>query len=129
MTTPYCSKDQWAVRKSSKNKSYSDWDDYTAENNYPDANSLDEALEDGATTINKIIGWATSNITSSTYTSFLEFLNYKLANRRLMVEQYQGYQAGKMMFSPQDLLFEYEREDLKDIGRLTSKRKVGKWVF
>lgn len=116
MTTPYCSRDQWAVRKSSKTKSYSDWNDYTAENTYPDANSLDEALEAGDITINKTIGWITSNITDTAYTDFLEFLNYKLADRNLLIEQYHGYQAGKMMFSPQDYLFDKERRDLKDIG-------------
>jgi hypothetical protein len=42
--TTYCDKDYFAKRRSTKSKSFEDWDDYPASENFPDANTLDEIL-------------------------------------------------------------------------------------
>lgn len=118
MTTPYCSKDQWAKKKSTKTKPFEDWDDYAAEEDFPDANSLDEVLEAATEIMNdsQHINCQTTNITSAFYTDRLERICYNMANRILDVELGRGMAGGDYRFSPQDMLYAMERQQLLNIG-------------
>ena len=129
MTTPYCDKDAWAKRKSSKTQPYDDWADYTAAEDWPDANALDDALQDATETMNDPDHMNTAtNITDATYTTRLERICYNMANRLLGVEGNQAMQGGIWTYSPGDMMNSYERRALISISRIKSKRLVGKVV-
>ena len=118
MTTPYCTRDQWAKRKSSKTQSYDDWADYADAEDYPDVNSLNEALEDATDIMNDSdhIGCLATNITDTDYTDRLERICYNMANRILGVEGNQAMQGGIWTYSPGDMLNRYERNALINIS-------------
>jgi hypothetical protein len=127
---PYCSKDQWAKRKSSKTQTYDDWADYATAEDFPDANALDEALQDATNIMNdfKHINTA-SNITDTQHTSRLERICYNMANRMLGIEGNQAIQGGIWTYSPGDMLNSYERDFLVSLSRDKGTRLVGKVVF
>jgi len=116
--TPYCSKDQWAVRKSTKTKTFDDWDDYADEEDYPDANSLDDALADATAIMNdsEHINCGSTNVTTAAKLDRLERICYNMANRILSVELGRGMQGGDYRFSPQDMLYTMERQFLLNTG-------------
>ena len=118
MTTPYCTRDQWAKRKSSKTQSYDDWADYADAEDYPDVHSLSEALDDATDIMNDSdhIGCLTTNITDTDYTDRLERICYNMASRILGVEGNQAMQGGIWTYSPGDMLNRYERNFLNNVG-------------
>ena len=115
---PYCSKDQWSVRKSTKVKPFDNWEDYAAEEDYPDANSLDDALADATAIMNdsQHINCLSTNITDAAYIDRLERICYNMANRILSVELGRGMAGGDYRFSPQDMLYSMERQQLLNTG-------------
>jgi hypothetical protein len=122
VTTPYCTKDQWAKRKAR-----TDWATYDAATEFPDEGALDDALEDATEIINDTehIGCKSTNITDSAYTARLERICYDMANRILMLEQNQGYNAGNWTYSPQDYMNTRERNFLIEISIDKGYRVVG----
>jgi hypothetical protein len=70
-----------------------------------------------------------SNITTSQDVTRLKDICYKMACRMLGMELNMGMQGGAFAFSPADYLSHRERETLITIGRLNTKRRVGKIVF
>lgn len=126
--TSYCDKDYFAQRRSSKTKAYTDWDDYADSEDFPDETSLDLVLQAATDIMNN--RWhinTSSNITNSQDTGTLKDICYKMATRMLGIESGRG--TGIVNFSPGDYLNVNERETLKAIGRVATKRKVGKVVF
>jgi hypothetical protein len=127
---PYCTKDAWAVRKSSKTQTYDNWADYTAAEDWPDANALDKALQDATEMMNDLTHINTStNITDTRHTNRLEEICYNVANRNLGVEGNEAMQGGIWIYSPGDKLNGYERDFLLKLSKVKSKRRVGKVVF
>jgi len=126
---PYCDKDVWAQHKSSKTHSYANWAAYAAAEEWPDAYSLNKALEDGTVEINMCIGLTATNITSINYTDYLELLNFRMTERYFDDNQ-DAFQNGLRIasFIPRDYLYERERKKLQDIGRASSRRIVGRVV-
>ena len=130
MATPYCSRDQWSVRKSSKTQAYGNWADYAAAEAWPDATSLDKALSDATNIMNNPAHInTTSNLTDGNYTEWLERLCYDMANRILGVEGNQAMQGGIWTYSPGDKMNRYERQTIISLSKIKSKRRVGRVVF
>lgn len=128
--TTYCDKDYFAQRRSSKTKSFSDWTDYAASEDYPDATSLEKALEAATAIMNNRSHMNTSsNITNAQDVETLKDTCYKMTCRILGMELQMGMQGGAFMFSPSDYLSTLERGTLITIGRIHTKRKVGRIVF
>lgn len=126
----YCDKDYFATRRSSKTKPFTDWDDYTASEDFPDENALDDVLEACTAIMNNRSHMNTSsNITTSQDVVTLRDICYKMACRMLGMEIQMGFQGGAFAFSPADYLSERERQTLLTIGKINSKRVVGRVVF
>lgn len=128
---PYCDKDAWAKRRSSDTQTYDNWSDYDTAEQWPDANSLDEALQDATDIMNdsEHLNVKTSNVTNASYTNRLERLCYDITNRLLGVEGNQAMQGGIWTYSPQDKMNTMERNFLRTTSKVLNKRPVGKVVF
>jgi len=128
MVTPYCSKDQWAVRMR-----YDNWDAFIAAENWPTADLLQETLEDATNIMNDTEHINTSsNITTIRHLGRLERICFNMTNRMLDIDQTRGQQGGSFGIQPwsqADFLMTFERSFLKTISKTENKRKVGKWVF
>lgn len=126
----YCDKDYFAECRSSKTKSFADWDDYAASEDWPDATSLQKALDRATAIMNNRSHMNTSsNITTTQDVETLKDICYKMACRILGMEIQMGFQGGAFSFSPADYLSERERQTLLTIGKVANKRVVGKVVF
>lgn len=125
--TPYCSRDQWAVRKSSKTQTYDDWDDYAAAESWPDQNALDEALQDATDIMNdsEHLNAKSINVTNTDYTPRLERICYNMSNRILGTEGNQAMQGGIWTYSPGDKLNRYERQFLLTTSIELGLRVIG----
>ena len=125
MTTPYCSKDQWAKRMNR-----TDWDTFAAAEDWPSADVLQEALEDATNIMNDEVHINTggSNVTTSQYLERLEKICFDMTNRMLDIEQARGKQGGDFGFqqwSQADYLMSYERSYLIQISLRLGTRGVG----
>lgn len=123
MTTPYCSRNQWAERKG-----YATWAAYVAAGyGEPTQQELDSALEDATDIMNdpEHINCKSTNITDTDYTQRLERICYNMANRIMDVERNRGRQGAMFQFSPQDFLFDKERKFLIQIALDKEYRYVG----
>jgi len=128
MTTPYCTKDQWAQRHG-----YADWSAFAALESYPDATQLQNILEDATEIMNDTehIGCLSSNITDSDYTARLERICFNMANRMLDEMNARGAMGGKMFtngvmnWSQADYLMSHERAFLVRLSLVKGYRQIG----
>ena len=126
--TGYIDKDYFAQRRSSKSKSFSDWDDYADSENWPDATSLDLIIQAATDIMNNRSHINTSsNITNTQDTGTLKDTCYKMVCRMMGIATQQG--IGTIPFSPADYLNAIERSTLQSIGKVANKRKIGRVVF
>lgn len=126
--TSYCDKDYFAECRSSKTKSFANWAAYAASEDYPDATSLQKALDRATSIMNNRSHMNTSsNITNTQDVETLKDICYKMATRMLGIESQRG--TGMIGYSPADYLNVIERETLITIGQVATKRKVGRVVF
>lgn len=124
MTTPYCSKNQFAERKG-----YANWAAYVAAGyQHPDPEELDAALEDATDIMNdsEHLNCKSTNITNSDYTQRLERICLSMAIAILQYRgQYEAQGAGMFRRSPQDFLFDFERRILLTASVELGYRDVG----
>jgi len=126
MATPYCSVNAWAKRR----KGLATFDLYHAAYPAPTENELDEALEDATNIMNDLQHLAVStNVTTAAYLGRLEKICYNVANRILTVESNMGLIGGAWTWSPQDMMYSSERNELITITKITKRRLRGKVVF
>lgn len=125
----YCSTDQWAIKKSSKARTYEDFDDYASYNDYPEEANLEDIAEEVTANMNKEIG-CNSNVTSSNYTVLLRNICYRGMENALDLEQARSQQRPeRAQFIPKDYLNERDRLKLREIGRILKHRRVARVVF
>lgn len=126
MTTPYCSKDQWAHRHG-----YADWAAFVADGQtYPDPEQMDDVLEDATDIMNdsEHINCLSTNISDTDYTQRLERINFNMSNRMLDAMNGRGeaqFSKGIQNWSQADYLMTFERAFLIQLGLRKGHRLAG----
>lgn len=114
--TSYCTTNQWAIKKSSKNHSYSNFTDYAAANDYPEESNLQDMLDEMTELMNDEIGTTGTNITDSNYLTLLKNICYRGVELMMDEEQARAGQKERMSFVPKDYMYERDRTRLQRIG-------------
>jgi len=127
----YCTPDQWAIKQSSESKTYENFDDYAASEDYPTKEGLEDILEEVTSIMNYELGNVTgTNVTNALYTTLLRNICYRGAQNFIDLEQARAQQRPeRAQFIPKDYINERDRLRLRDIGRIVKYRRRAKVVF
>ena len=114
--TSYYTVNQWAIKKSTKNHSYTSFSDYANINDYPEESNLQEMFDEMTDLMNDEIGTTGTNITDPKYLTLLGNICYRGVELMMDEEQGRAGQKERMGFVPKDYMYERDRTRLIRIG-------------
>lgn len=119
MTTPYCSKDEWAYKKG-----YANWAAY--DKSYPTATDLDDYLDEMTDIMNgdQYLN-VTSNITTTRYVSILRRICYLGVNYMMQEEEAMAQERTRTVRPFVDYMRPSHRQLLRQIGARQGTRVYG----
>lgn len=119
MTTPYCSKDEWAIKKG-----YANWAAY--DKSYPTGADLDDYLEEMTDIMNSEQYLdTTSNITTTRYVNVLRRICYLGANYMMQEEESMAQERVRTVRPYVDYMRPSHRDELRRIGVAQGTRVFG----
>lgn len=118
--TPYCSIDQWAIKKD-----YASFNAYSVKNKSPDEGGLTEMLEEMTSLMNEEAGSEDEDINLTGHATYLRNLCYRGVELMRDEEQARGTEENRSQFIPRDYMFGRDREKLRRYGLEEEWRTVG----
>lgn len=119
MTTPYCSKDEWAIKKG-----YASWSVY--DKSYPTEADLDDYLEEMTDIMNSELYLnTTTNITDTRYVNLLRRICYNGANYMMDEEESRAQERSRTRQTYVDYMRPSHRQQLQNIAIAKGNILVG----